>query len=66
MLAREMVAQELAQDLAHTLRMTFTLGGPLVLLSDGQGSLFVGLTGGAAVLFTGGIAESGNPVTGGA
>jgi len=46
--------------------VTFALGSPLVLLSDGQGALFVGLAGGAAVLFTGGIAESGNPVTGGA
>ena len=46
-----MLAQELAQDLADSLRMTLALGNPLVLLRDGKGAFRSVSLGGAAVLF---------------
>src|SRR6476660_2061270 len=60
-----MVAVEFREDLADTLGTAPAFRHTFELLSDGLGALAVSLTCGASVLATAGVAERGDPVSGG-
>ena len=59
-----MLAPELGEDLGHMLAVTLLLGDPFQHIGHRLRPVPVDLAGGLPVLFTAGIPESGDPVTG--